>query len=105
MVQGQTYTEWEICQACEKIILDKSIYSDITGKFGVPKSTLTYFLNLTSLTLKCSSLKHLGDIVGVGKTTKRVLREVIEKQLLRKKGETKLTFSSTNKHKLWQHQK
>ena len=79
LVQGQTYTEWELHQACKIIILDKSSYSDILEIFGVPKSTLTYFLNSIFLPLKCSSLKHLWGIMGFDKTTKRIVREVIEK--------------------------
>ena len=39
-VKVQTYTEWDLCQACKRRILDKSSYSDILVKFGVPKSTL-----------------------------------------------------------------
>ena len=89
----------------QRRILDKSSYSDILGEFGLPNSTLTYFLNVIFPPLKCSSLRHLWDLMGVGKITKIIVREVIEKQLLRKKGETQPTFSRTKKHTLWQHQK
>ena len=51
-VQGQTYTEWELCQECERRILYKSSYSKILVKFGVPKSPLTYFLRGIFLPLK-----------------------------------------------------
>ena len=72
--QGQTYTEWELRQAYEGRILDKSRYYEIIGKFGVSKSTLTYFLNVISPSLKCSYLKHLWYLMGVGKTTKIIIR-------------------------------
>ena len=41
-VQGQTYTVWELCQACERKILYKSSYSEIIGEIGVPKSSITF---------------------------------------------------------------
>ena len=43
--------------------------------------------------------------MGVGKITKIIVREVIEKIVVTKKGETKFTFSRTNMHTLWKHQK
>ena len=58
-VKGQINTEWDLRQACEIIILDKSIYSEILGNFGVPKSTLTYFLNVIFPPLKCYYIKHV----------------------------------------------
>ena len=74
MVEGQIYTEWEIRQAYKIRILNKSNYSDILVKFGVPKATLTYFLKVVFLSLKISSLKHVWDLMGVGKITKRTVR-------------------------------
>ena len=65
-------------------ILEKSSYYEIIGKFGVPKSDITVSLNVIFPTLKYSSLKHLWDIVGVGKITKRIVREVIAKIVVRK---------------------
>ena len=85
--------------------MDKSSYSEILVKVGVPKSTLTYFLNVIFAPLKFSSMKYLWDLMGVGKITNRIVREVIEKIVVNTKGETKLTFSRTKKHTLWQHQK
>ena len=85
LVQGQTYTEWELCQACKRRISDKSSYSEILVKFGVPKSTLTYFLEIIFPPLKSSSLKHLWDIMGVGKITKIIVREMIEKIVVTEK--------------------
>ena len=87
--QGQRYTEWELCQACERIILEKSSYSEILRKFGVPNSTLAYSLNAIFLSLKFSSLKHLWYIIGVGEITKRIVREVMDKYLLRKRWKQK----------------
>ena len=65
--------------------MDKSSYSEIFGKFGVPKSTLTYFLNVIFLKLKYASLKHLWDLMGVGKITKGIVREAAEKIVVKKK--------------------
>ena len=84
-VQGQTYTGWELHQACKRIISYKSSFSDILVKFGVPKSTLTYFLEIIFPPLKISSLKHLWDIMGVGKITKIIVREMIEKIVVTEK--------------------
>ena len=88
MIQGQTYIEWGIFQACEIIILYKSRYYEILGKLGVPKFTLTYSLNVIFPPLEYSSLKHLWDLMGVRKITRRIVREVIEKLVARKKVET-----------------
>ena len=86
--QGQIYTEWELRQAFKRRMLDKSSYSEILVKFGVPNSTLTYFLNILFVPLKCSSLKHLWDLMGVGKRTQGKVREVIEKIVVNtKRGE------------------
>ena len=76
-VQGQTYTEGELCQAYERRILDKSRYYEILVKFGVPNYTLTYFLKVIFLPLKSSSMKHLWYLMGVGKITKRIVIELI----------------------------
>ena len=63
----------------------KSSYSEILENFGVPDSTLIFPLNVTSPSLKCSSLKHLWDLMGVGKITKRIVREVIAKIVVKNK--------------------
>ena len=65
--------------------MDKSSYSDIFGKIGVPKSTITHFLNVISHPLKCCPLKHLWDIMGVGKIKKIIVREVADKIVFKKK--------------------
>ena len=64
--------------------MNKSSYSEIIGKFGVPKSTITYFLNVIFLPLKYYYLNHLWDIMGVGKITKRIVREVIDRIVVTK---------------------
>ena len=74
LVQVRGYTEREIHQAYKIIILDKSRYSDIIGKFGVRKSTLTVSLNVNFPRLKCSSLKLLWNLMGIGKITKKIVR-------------------------------
>ena len=65
--------------------MDKSRYSGILGNFGVPNYTLTVSLNVIFLTLRCYSLKHLQGIMGVGKMTKRIVREVIAKMVVKNK--------------------
>ena len=95
LFQGQIFTERKLFQACKRRILDKSIYFEILLKLGVPKSTLTYFLKVILPSLQIFSLKHLWDLMGVGKTTKRIVREVIEKIVVTKKRGKKLTFSRT----------
>ena len=47
----------------------------------------------------------MWDIMGVGKITNITVREVIEKIVVAKKGETKLSFSRMKNHTLWKHQK
>ena len=54
-------------------------------KYGVPKSTITYFLKVIFPPLKKSSLKHLWGIMGVGKIIKRIVIEVIDKIVATKK--------------------
>ena len=73
-VQGHVYTEWELCEECQIIILMKSSYSKILEKFGVPKSTLCRSLNVIFPPLKCSYLKHLSDIIVVGKIKNKIVR-------------------------------
>ena len=72
-------------QSFERRRLDKSIYSEIFVKCGLPKSTLTYSLNVIFPSLKCSSLKHLLYIMGIGKITKIIVREVIDKIVVKEK--------------------
>ena len=85
LVQGQVYTEWEISAACERIILIKSSYSYIIEEFGVPKSTICCTLNVILPPLKFSSLKHIWDLIEVGKITKKIVREVIVKTVVKNK--------------------
>ena len=69
--------------------MDKSNYSEILVKLGVPNSTLTYFLKIILPPLEFSSQKHLWDLMGVVKTTKIIVREVTEKIDVTKKGGNK----------------
>ena len=81
--------------------MDKSSYSEILGKFVLPNSDLTYFLNVIFPLLKCYYLNHLWDTMGVGKITKIIVIEVIDKIVVTKQRRKKLTLSSTKKHILW----
>ena len=70
----------------------KSSYSEILENVGVPKSTLTRFLNVILPSLKCSSLKHLWDLMGVDIITKRIVREVIAKIFFKNKSGNKTSL-------------
>ena len=65
--------------------MDKSSYFEILGNFGVPKYTLNVYLNVIFPSLKCSSLKHLWDIMCVEKIIKILVREVIAEIVVKKK--------------------
>ena len=104
-VQGHRYTEWELCEAWEIRTLIKSSYYDILDFFGVPKSTLTRSLNINFPSLKCSSLKHLWDIILVGKIKKRIVREVTAKIVVKNKSGKKTYLLKDNNHTMWKHQK
>ena len=65
--------------------MTKSSYSDLLEEFGVPNSTIWCTLNLISPPLKLNSLKHLWDIIRVGKTTKKIVIEVIAKKVIKNK--------------------
>ena len=104
-VQGHGYTEWELREAYEIRIFIKSSYSGILEFFGIPNSALTLSLNIIFPSLKYSSLKHLWDLILVGKIKRRIVRKVTAKIVVKTKSGTKLTLSRTNNHTLWQHQK
>ena len=88
-VQGHRYTEWDLHRARERRIFIKSSYSDILENVGVPKSNLYRSLNIIFPPLICSYLKHLWDIIVVGKITKIIVREVIEKIVVKNKSGSK----------------
>ena len=67
----------------------KLSYSEILENFGVPKSTLCRSLNLIFLSLKCSSLKHMWDLIVVVKISKIIVREVIVKIVFQNKSGNK----------------
>ena len=53
----------------------------------VPNYILTYSLNIISLPPKFSYLNYLWDIMGIGKITKIIVIDVIEKIVVKKKRE------------------
>ena len=59
------------------MIFTKSRYSELLEEFGVPKYTLWSTLDVIFLTLKYSSMKHLWDLIVVGKITNKTVRELI----------------------------
>ena len=71
LVQFRVYIDWELCESYEIRILIKSRYSEILKTFGLPKSTLCSTLNMISLPLKCSYLKHPWYLIGFDQITKR----------------------------------
>ena len=66
----------------------------------VSRSNLAHSLDVISLPLEFSSVKHLCDLMGVEKITKIIVGEVIDKIVAKKIGETKIAFSSNKKHTL-----
>ena len=76
-LQHQLYTEWDIRSDFERRIMVKSAYIEFLDEFGVPKITLWYTLNALFPPHKCSSLKHLGDLISVSKVMRQRFREVI----------------------------
>ena len=54
----------------------KLIYTELLGEFGVPKTTLCRTLFVLFPPLKCSSLKHLWDLIKVGKVMSQTVKEV-----------------------------
>ena len=84
-VQGRRYNEWEIREACERRILEKSSNSDIIENLEVPNSTLCSSLNAIFLSLQYSSPNHLWGIILVGKISKKIVREVRSKINIKKK--------------------
>ena len=48
--------------------------------------------------MKCYSVKHLWDHIGVGKITNKIVIEVIEKSVVNNKSEKLYKILMTNKH-------
>ena len=57
--------------------LMKSSYSKILETFGVTKYILWITINIIFTQLKCSSMKHLLDLIGGRKIPKKTIREGI----------------------------
>ena len=64
--------------------MENSIYSKILGKLVVSRSNLAHSLDVISLPLEFSSVKHLCDLMGVEKITKIIVREFIDKIVAKK---------------------
>ena len=60
------YTDWELRQSVEGIILLESGCATIHEDFGVPNTYLQRYLNLIFPPLKISSLKHLWYLMSLG---------------------------------------
>ena len=77
------YTDWELRQSVEEIILLKSSCAAIQEKFGVPKTSLQRYLNILFPSLKCSSLKHLWYLMRSGEISNKTVRKTITEIIFR----------------------
>ena len=76
------YTDCDICQSIEVIILLDSICPAIHDNFYVPNTTLQNYLNLIFPLLKCSSLKYLWYLMCLGGiNNKSVVNTISEKNV------------------------
>ena len=73
-LQCQLYTNWEICEACEKMTMAKSSYYYPLEVFGVTNTTIWRILNLLLPPLKCSFQDHLWEDKCVIKSTGKKYR-------------------------------
>ena len=65
------YTDWELRQSVEEIILLKSSCATIQDNFGVPNTYLQRYLNVIFPSLKFSSLKHLWYLTSLGEISNK----------------------------------
>ena len=77
------YTDWELCQSVEEIILLKSSCAAIQDNFGVPKTSLQRYLNILFPSLKFSSLKHLWYLMRLGEIRSKTVRKTITEKIVR----------------------
>ena len=77
------YTDWEIRQSFEEIILLKSSCAAIQDKFGVPKNSPQRYLNVIFLPLKCYLLKHLRYLMSLGKISNKNARKTITENIVK----------------------
>ena len=71
------YTDWEICQSAEGIILLKSSSTVIHGDFGVSKTSIQRYLNIIFSPLKCSLLNYLWYLTSLVKISNTTVRKTI----------------------------
>ena len=77
------YTDWELRQSVEEIILLKSSCAAIQYNFGVPKTSLQRYLNVLFSSLKCSYLKHLWYLMRLGEIRSKTVRKTITEKIVR----------------------
>ena len=77
------YTDWELRQSVEERILLKSICAAIQDNFGVPNTSLQRYLNLIFLSLKCSTLKHMWYLMGLGEISNKTVRNTITENIVK----------------------
>ena len=76
------YTDWELRQSVEEIILLKSSCAAIQDNFGVTNTSLQRYLNILFPSLKCSSLKHLWYLMRLGKIRSKTVRKTITENIV-----------------------
>ena len=77
------YTDWELRQSFEEIILLKSSCAAIQDNFVVPNTSLQRYLNIIFPSLKCSLLKHLWYLMRLGEVRNKTVRNMITEKIVR----------------------
>ena len=77
------YMDWGLLQSVEERILLKSSYAAIQDNFGVPNTSLQSYLNVLFPSLKCSPLKHLWYLMGLGEISNRMVRKKITEKIVK----------------------
>ena len=79
------YTDWELSQSVEGIILLKSIYITIYDDFDLSKTSVQRYLNVIFPPLKCYFLKHLWYLMILGRSNNTTLRKRIGENIVKQK--------------------
>ena len=79
----EDYTDWELRQSVEEIILLKSSCTVIHEKFDVPRTSLKSYLNVIFLPLKFSLLKHIWYLMSLGEINNKSVRKTITENIVK----------------------
>ena len=99
------YTDLELRQSVEVIILLKSSCPAIHDNFIVTKNSLQGYMNVILPPLKRSFLNHLWYLMSLGEINNKSVRKTTTENFVKKNQDRKLTFSRTKKHTLWKQNK